>query len=402
MKKILALLIVVIVISLPAAWFYFEKTYPTTSPLKSSVYFLEHLLKPHAKMEKTTYGFLPYWQTEATDNLRLDLLTDIDYFGLYVNDEGDFVKVVNGQTDPGFREWETQEIKDLIARTQIMGGRFSVTIVSQNNDTIEKILDNRATQQKLISNIVDQVKSHKLDGVNIDFEYLGEPEPEYKNRFTVFSKTLQENLAQQSPETKLSLSVMPRSARIPDLFDFKSLVPIYDNFIGMSYDFYGSYPEIAGPIAPMTGFKENKFFFDVTTMYEDLEKFIPKEKIVMGVPHYGWDWAVENGKKIQSATLSQSDPDSYAAVLSYATTRENKNLKKNQCYFDEYALEPWCWYTDPVTNIDHQVWFEDEKSIGIKYDFANKQNFGGVAIWVLGYDKNRPELWEMMNDKFSK
>nr|MDQ3017711.1 glycosyl hydrolase family 18 protein [Bacteroidota bacterium] len=156
----------------------------------------------------------------------------------------------------------------------------------------------------------------------------------------------------------------------------------------------------AGPIAPMTGFKENKYFFDVTAMYDDLEKYIPKEKIIMGVPHYGWDWAVEDGKTIQSTTLLQTDPENYAAVISYARAKEFKDFKKNQCKFDDYAKEPWCWYKDKKTGVDHQVWFQNEKSIGIKYDFANTRDFRGIAIWTLGYDKDYPDLWELMKKKF--
>ena len=358
-------------------------------------------MKPHAKLEKETIGFMPYWRLDDIKYTRLDLITEVNYFGLYVNGDGEFVTVVNGETNPGKREWDTQKVKDFISKTHINGAKFTVTIVCQDNDDIESILDSNVAQQKLIANIISEVKSRDLDGINVDFEYLGEPDSKYKQKFTDFSKNLKQALKKQNPNARLELSIMPRSARIPDIFDFAQFVPIYDYFIGMSYDFYGSYPEIAGPIAPLTGFKENKFFFDTTTMYEDLEKYIPKEKLIMGVPHYGWDWAVTDGKQIQSATLPRSDPNSYAVAISYATARESKDFKKSQCQFDDYAKEPWCWYTDKK-GIDHQVWFEDNKSIGIKYDFANTQNFGGIAIWVLGYDKGYSDLWELMKEKFTR
>ncbi|HVF69143.1 MAG TPA: glycosyl hydrolase family 18 protein [Xanthomonadales bacterium] len=399
MKKITGFILVLIIL-ITASWFYFARTYPLTSPLKSSVYFMQHIIKPHAKMQKETIGFLPYWRLDDIQHIRLDLITEVNYFGLFVNGEGEFVTVVNGETNPGKREWESEKVKDLITKTQIMGAKFTLTIVCQDNDDIESILDSETAQKNLITNILSEVKSRDLDGINIDFEYLGTPDEKYKQKFTDFSKRLKQELKKHNPDVRLAVSIMPRSARIPDIFDFAKIVPIYDYFIGMSYDFYGSYPEIAGPIAPMTGFNENKFFFDTTTMYEDLGKHIPKEKILMGVPHYGWDWSVTDGKKIQSATLPQDDPDSYAAVISYARARENKDLKKSQCKFDDYAKEPWCWYTDKK-GIDHQVWYEDTKSIGIKYDFANEQNFGGIAIWVLGYDKDYPDLWNMMKDKFT-
>src|SRR5205814_213263 len=103
------------------------------------------------------------------------------------------------------------------------------------------------------------------------------------------------------------------------------------------------------------------YFFDVQTMYEDLQKDLPKNKIIMGIPYYGWDWAVVEGKKIQSKTYPQSDPKNYAAVVSYARAKENSDLKPSQCQWDDYALETWCWYTKD--GVDHQVWLEDSKSI---------------------------------------
>ncbi len=402
MKKILTLLVILITIFLVGSWFYFANTYQISSPSKSSGYFLEHLFRPHAKMKKETIGFLPYWRIDDSKYTRLDLVTEVNYFGLFVNGDGEFVKVVNGETNPGRREWESEKIKDLITKTHIFGSKFTLSIICQDNDDIESILSDETIQKKLITNITDEVKSRDLDGINIDFEYLGDVDKKFQPKFTVFSKNLKEELSRQSPNAKLELSVMPRSIRTKDIFDFTKLVPYYNNFIGMSYDFSGGSATNAGPIAPMTGFSENKYFFDVTTMYEDLGKYIPKEKTIMGVPHYGWDWTVEDGKKILSTTLLQTNPDSYAAVMSYARAKEEKNFKKSQCYFDDYAMEPWCWYTDPKTKIDHQVWFENAKSIGIKYDFANKKDLGGIAIWVLGYDKDYPDLWNLMKEKFSK
>ena len=419
MKKVLAiiftLLIIIAFAIIAYSWNYLSKKYPTTPPLKSISYYLEHMKKPHSKMQKETIGFLPYWRIADSRYTRQDLITEINYFGLFVNGDGEFITVYNGETNPGKREWDSQTIKDLITKTHINGNKFTLSIICQDNDDINSILDSNSSQKKLISNIINEISLRKLDGINIDFEYTGSADQKYKQKLTEFSKKLKQAMKTQNAKNKLEISILPRSARpqtpkrsdggqarTPDIIDFEKLVPIYDNFIGMSYDFNGGSGTNAGPIAPMTGFKENKYFFDVATVYDDLEGYIPEDKIIMGVPHYGWDWAVEDGKKILSTTLLQTDETNSPAVISYARALENKDLKKSQCYFDEFALEPWCWYTDPKTKIDHQVWFENKKSIGIKYDFANKNKLGGIAIWVLGYDKDYPDLWNLMKAKFAK
>lgn len=398
MKKLIILLLILIILT-SIALFYLMRRYPTSSPLKSGLYKLESLIKPHEDMQKETLGFLAYWRLDEIENQRLDLLTEVNYFGLNIDGDGNIIKAVRGETDPGWREWNNPKILDLITKTQIMGGKFSITIISQNNDNIKHLLDNKKAQKKLINNILIEVKDKKLDGVNIDFEYLGEPDEEYRLKFTDFSKLLNESIDKEAPSTKLNLSIMPRAVRDTDLFDFKELSPIYDKFIGMSYDYSGISSDIATATAPLTGFEENKFYFDITTTYKDYLKFIPRDKILMGIPYYGWEWAVEEGRQIQSPTLT--GPDAYAAVISYSRANESRELKDNQCYFDEFAYQPWCFYKNSETGNDHQVWFENEQSIAAKYDFVNKNNLAGVAIWVLGYDTSHPDLWDLMKKKFA-
>ena len=120
----------------------------------------------------------------------------------------------------------------------------------------------------------------------------------------------------------------------------------------------------------------------------------------MGVPYYGWDWAVMDGRKIQSKTLPADDPNNYAAIISYGRMRENKDIKQNQCQWDDYAKSRWCMYKDEK-NIDHQVWLEDNKSIEEKFNFVNKNKFHGIAIWTLGYDKQYPDLWNLIEKIFT-
>jgi spore germination protein YaaH len=283
-----------------------------------------------------------------------------------------------------------------------MGNAFSVTIINQSNDEIESFLDNKTAQQTLAKNIVAQIKERNLNDINIDFEYFGEPEEAYKNKFTQFITQLRATMKKETPKTTLTLSIMPRAARDNDLFDFPKIVPQIDRFIGMSYDYYGISSDISGPVAPMNGYKDKTYFFDMTTTYADYRKYIPNNKILMGIPYYGWDRAVLDGKEIKSETFTPDDPNNYAAVISYARMREDKNIKKDQCSWDEVAQETWCWYIDEETGVDHQVWLADDKSISVRYDYANKQDFAGIAIWVLGYDKDYPDLWEIMKEKFGQ
>jgi spore germination protein len=398
--KRISIIFVFLLIIIAGAWFYFEQTYPQSSPLTSAQYFTEHLLEPHANLNKYVLGFLPYWNLDDIQYFRPNDLSEINYFSLTVNPDGHLATVANGQADPGWNGWTKQPTKDFITKSQIMGAKVTITISALDNNTINSVFSSNNAQENLISDTLTQIKIRKLNGVNIDFEYTGTPDTSYQQEFTYFSKKFASELKQQDPKATFELSIMPLSGEQTTLYDFPKLIPIYDHFIGMSYDYYGQNSDIAGPVAPMNGFKEGKYFFDVTTTYTDFLKHLPKDKLLMGIPYYGWEWAVDNGSAINSTTLSSTNPNSYAAVISYARYREDTDIKPNQCQWDTASEETWCWFTDKQTGIDHQVWPMDTKAIQTRFDYAEKQNLGGIAIWTLGSDKNYPDLWNKIDTTF--
>jgi spore germination protein YaaH len=401
LQKILFSIIVLLFLAAAGLHYHLSSKYPTTTPFISDQYFVESLLYPHEKLDKHVLGFLPYWRLDDLGYIKPQLLSEINYFSLTAGSDGKIVKVVDGQTDPGWRSWQSENVKNFMTRAQILGTDFSITVAALENNLIINILDSEEAQQNLINDTINEVKTRNLQGVNIDFEYFGEPDPEYRSAFTGFSKKLKAAIDKEVPGTEISLSIMPLAARENDLFEFSELAPIYDRFIGMSYEYYGASSDISGPVAPMKGFKEGLYFFDVETTYEDYLKVLPKEKLVMGVPYYGWERSVEDGKTKNSLTFPADNEKNYAAVISYARAREAKEINRNQCKWDEIAQETWCWFRDKESNTDRQAWIADNRSVEVRFDYANKQNFGGIAIWTLGYDKQYPDLWDMLSNKFT-
>lgn len=401
-KKAFLLLVVILILAAGGIYGYLRLTYPQLPLKTTATYYFDHLRHPHVPFTKQVLGFLPYWRVEDIPNIRLENISELNYFGISPDADGTILREPNGQTDPGWREWNSEQMKDLVTRAHIMGTKVSLTVVTHDPAIVETFLESKSAQQQLINELVEQVKTRDLDGINIDFEYLGEIEPFYRKQFVIFSGRLSRALREEAPGTVLSISVMPLDARQKEnLLDVKGLAPFYDRFIVMSYDYYGQSADISAPVAPMKGFKEEKYFFDVETTYEDYLKYIPKNKILMGVPYYGWDRAVEHGKTKNSLTFPGDNANNYAASVSYSYARNNKDYKNAPCQWDNLAQETWCWYTDKKTGVDHQVWLADNKSIEARFNYANKEDFAGIAIWVLGYDKGYNDLWNLIKEKFS-
>lgn len=394
--------LIFVLLSLAAFLVYLKITYPTTSPFKSVSYLVGTLNNPHANMKKEIIGFLPYWRMDDTKYIKFDLLSEIIFFSLTADENGNILKVVGNQTDPGWRWWKSQTVRDLIAKTQITGGKFALTIAMQKNETLESFLNNQTAQNKLISEVLGIVKENHLDGINLDFEYAGElSEETYIDKFTQFSTAFVTEFRKNSPKTELSIDLYPFSVQKPRLFDVPKLAPLFDKVVVMSYDYYGASSDIAGPVAPMGGYAEGIYYFDVNTTYSDYLRIVPKEKLVMGIPYYAWDYPVEIGNKPMSVVLPQNDENGYTEVMSYGRMRGNTDIKQKNCTWDDLAKENWCFYQDTSNGNFHQIWLEDNKSIGIKFDFANDKDLGGIAIWTLGYDKDYPDLWDLLRSKFS-
>ena len=406
-KKILITTLFLLVITVVLTILYLYLKYPTTSPINSASYFINRLKQPHAHMQKDVVGFLPYWRLDDTKYLRFDLVSEVFFFSLSVDENGQIIKIVDNETDPGWRWWSSPAIQNLIAKTQITGGKFGLTIAMQKNKTLESFLNNPSAQKTLTSNLIQIVESSKIDGLNLDFEYDGEPDDKYKSEFTNFAKELTSTFRTQSPKTELSIDFFPLSIEKPRLYDVASLAPLFDKVIVMSYDYYSGSSEVAGPVAPIFGYIANpsatqkSYFFDVNTTYNDYLKVVPKEKLIMGVPYYGWDYPVEDNTTILSKVLPQNDQNGYPEVISYGRARTNTNLKAENCQWDDTAKATWCAYTDS-NKIQREVWLEDNRSIEIKFDFAKTNNLGGIAIWTLGYDKDYPDLWNLIKNYFTK
>ncbi|MDQ0819113.1 spore germination protein YaaH [Bacillus pumilus] len=66
--------------------------------------------------------------------------------------------------------------------------------------------------------------------------------------------------------------------------------------------------------------------------------------------------------------------------------------------YDETAQAPYFRYTD-ATNKEHEVWFEDARSIQAKFNLIKELNLNGIAYWKLGL--SFPQNWLLLSDQFN-
>lgn len=111
---------------------------------------------------------------------------------------------------------------------------------------------------------------------------------------------------------------------------------------------------------------------------------IPPEKILMGIPTYGYNWTLPDTPNNLAAGISPKRAQNLA-IEKGATVR-----------FDPLSASPMFHYY--VGKTEHEVWYEDAKSILAKFHLVYEFGLRGVSFWVLG--QPFPQMWKLVADTF--
>jgi hypothetical protein len=165
-----------------------------------------------------------------------------------------------------------------------------------------------------------------------------------------------------------------------------ALSKLCDYLIVMGYDYYWSGSSTAGPVAPLEGES-----YSVTKTIETyLNAGVAPEKLMLGVPWYGYDWPVVNSSRKAKAT-GKATARTYTAADQLAEQYDEM--------FDQTTKVPWVAYN--ASSAWRQLWYDDPRSLGLKYDLVNSKKLAGIGIWALGYEGGNKEIWGKINTVFA-
>ncbi len=334
--------------------------------------------------KKEILGFFPYWMLADQDKVSLNAITSVALFGIDTDGKGNIVTTQSdGSADGGWTMWNDPKLQTFISRVKKRKIKLELTIKNFDNKNIETLIQSDDAQKTFISNALQLISSKSLDGINIDFEYVGTTDQKTRDNFTRFITNLNAELKRQSPHAILTVDTYINSASVNGIFDVTALEENVDALVIMGYDIHTPLGS-PGPVAPMEG--------DVSIlgyMQGYLEKVSP-DKLILAVPYYGYDWPVSN-------PTNSSDNVKMVSYAEIASTNQNDDIS-----WDDTAQTPWFRYTDPTTQTVHEVHFENTRSLGVKYDYVNRKNLKGVGIWAMGYDGLNGDLRELLLEKFAQ
>ena len=110
---------------------------------------------------------------------------------------------------------------------------------------------------------------------------------------------------------------------------------------------------------------------------------IPRQKIYLGIPNYGYDWPLPF---VQGTTRARSLSNQAAVELA---VRYGAVIR-----YDQTAQSPWFEYT-ASNGTPHVVWFEDARSMSAKLRLIAEYGLYGAGYWNLM--RPYPQGWTVLD-----
>jgi len=233
-----------------------------------------------------------------------------------------------------------------------------------DNQRVSLLFDDETLQKEEAKKLVKTALLSKYHGWDLDWEEILRSD---RKRFTSFVELLAEELHKNN--LLLSVTVHAQTGKIDDWEnslgqDWLELKNYADFIRIMAYDFHHSGSE-PGPVTPLDKLRE---------VLDYAVSVLPREKIVLGLPTYGYDWDREGGESFQ-----------YVDILERIEEFNGHYRRDSESFASKgsYALD----------GVEHTLWFEDSESITQKISIARSFGIYQFCFWSLGGEDK--EIWEI-------
>ncbi|MBL7897993.1 MAG: T9SS type A sorting domain-containing protein, partial [Crocinitomicaceae bacterium] len=324
--------------------------------------------------DKVVYGWHPYWVGSAYTNYDWSLLTHFSFFSYEVNPADGEPLTTHG--------WATSSAVDAALAN---GVKVTLCVTLFGGTDLAAFLTNSTAKQNLIDNLINLVQTRGAHGVNIDFEGLPASQ---KTNFANFMVDLSNQMHTAIPGSEVSTVLY--AVDWSDVFDFSIMEPEVDHYIVMGYAYYYQGSGSTGPCDPLYHFGSSYNYTLSKTTTDYIDGGCPKNKLVMGLPYYGYEWPTTS-LTIPSATTGSGVARTFEYVMdntsgNYST---GNHTWDNDSYTDIYAFN---------SGGNKQCFISLEDAFRKRLQHVRTSGIAGIGIWALGYDDGYSELWNAISD----
>ncbi|MBP2002490.1 spore germination protein YaaH [Paenibacillus shirakamiensis] len=224
-----------------------------------------------------------------------------------------------------------------------------------------------------ITQLIQQAKLYKLDGLNLDFENVYTKD---KDNVTQFVRELMPMAKAEGLIISMDVTPKSNSEMWSKFLDRGPLGQSLDYMIVMAYDEHWAASPIAGSVASLPWVK---------TVTERIltQDHVPADKLILGIPLYARIW-------------SETTKDGKTNMSSKAV-----GMNKTQEIIKKYALHPTIDHQSGQNYVEYtedgalkKIWLEDALSLKSRVALAKDLKLAGVASWTRALAST--EAWDAL------
>jgi spore germination protein YaaH len=319
------------------------------------------------RVAKTVFAYDPYWVSETY--VHYDLITHLACFDAEVESTGAVTNLNNFPTawSAAIGLAHKNGVKVVLCATNFSGTEQAALLASTSRRT------------NAVKNLITMVRDAACEGVNIDFEGLPSSQ---KQNYVKFIHELSDSFHAWDPQSHVSLATP--AVDWSGAYDYDSLAIYSDGLFIMAYDYFWSGSTATGPVSPLDGYS-----YDVNWTIHDYAVYsgYRRDKLLCGFPYYGYEWPC-----VSSSPGAATTGNGSAVLFSKAETLAYDYGRQ----WNSTSFTPWYCYGSYT-----QCWFDDEVSLGYKYQTVWDSSLAGTGMWALSYDGSREELWTALRTNFN-
>lgn len=388
-------------------------------PLTTQDYSDDELSNVKVTGKRRNVAYYTSWSAYARNVMISDidasLLTHLNFAFANLNADGEVIigdSWVDVEKPMGGESWDSpSDSRGHFAQLKTLKSKYPhlKTLISVGGWTwssnFSDVAADPAKRKRFAESSAAFVSKYGFDGVDIDWEFPVEGgnnithRPEDKQNYTKLMKETREALTAQGKKDGksylLTIAGGPNVSFAKNT-ELKELMKYLDFINVMTYDYHGAWetttnhntPLYANPNDPT---QDNTYSVD-STIQAYLDAGVKPEDMNLGLAFYGRGWVgvvntANNGlwQEGQAPVSAGFGSGSWeGGCFDYIDIVENYIGKGNYTrYFDPVAKVPYLY------NGTSFISYDDEESIKIKLQYAEKMKLGGTMFWEFSADKKK-------------
>jgi GH18 family chitinase len=290
-----------------------------------------------------------------------------EVWGYYYKYDGDLQELkdhADSLTDVVFRWLEvdgsgnvqfeyTDNYADILDYSKQAGLNRHHSIVLMDPDQLHTLLMVPENRARFIDNMRQILAQYPAEGINLDLEFIRQAD---NTGFTALCREMKAAF----PDLTVSAAVMSSTGTESWAAgaNYPAIGQVLDKVMVMAYDYHWAGGS-AGAVAPIDW---------VEKVMAYAQSCIPDDKLMLGIPAYGYYWPAAGG---QGGTMNQAKLSEYSAAGSL--------LSKG---YSASAASPYMNFRK--NGVNYVAWYEDINSYTEKWALTLKGQYSGVFFWKIG------------------